>query len=72
VRSRKAASCSGNERDQLRKSLAATPAQRLAWLEAALAIAYQSGAPEPVTAGGASGEEAMSPDPAVEGGDRGD
>ncbi len=36
-----------NERAQLRSWLKATPAQRLAWLEEALALAYQAGALEP-------------------------
>jgi hypothetical protein len=33
-----------NRRHQFSAGLAATPAQRLAWLEEALAVAYQSGA----------------------------
>ncbi|MEM7587075.1 MAG: hypothetical protein AAF560_27045 [Acidobacteriota bacterium] len=34
----------GNERSQLEASLAATPSQRLEWLEEALELAYASGA----------------------------
>ena len=38
----------GNRDAQLESTLAATPAQRLAWLEEALIAAYQSGAlPDP-------------------------
>jgi hypothetical protein len=37
----------GNERSQLRSWLEATPAQRLAWLEEAIELAYQAGALEP-------------------------
>jgi len=45
----------GNEADQLLRGLSATPAQRLAWLEAALELAYRSGALRPLTAEGAEG-----------------
>lgn len=34
----------GAERYHLERSLAATPAERLAWLEAAIAFAWQAGA----------------------------
>lgn len=34
-----------NERAQLRSWLEATPAQRLVWLEEAIKLAYQAGAP---------------------------
>lgn len=36
----------GARRDHLRLALSATPAQRLAWLEEALELAYRSGALE--------------------------
>ncbi len=36
-----------NERAQLRSWLEATPAQRLAWLEEAIELAYQAGALQP-------------------------
>ena len=36
-----------NERAQLRSWLEATPAQRLAWLEEAIELAYRAGALEP-------------------------
>ncbi len=34
----------GHRRAQLKRGLAATPAQRLAWLEEMLALAYRTGA----------------------------
>jgi hypothetical protein len=37
----------GARRQLLRSTLAATPAQRLAWLEEALELAYRSGALKP-------------------------
>jgi hypothetical protein len=36
-----------NERAQLRSWLKATPAQRLAWLEEAIKLAYEAGALQP-------------------------
>ena len=38
------ASWEGHRRAQLTRALAATPAQRLAWLEEMLALAYRTGA----------------------------
>ena len=40
------ASCEGTERAQLETMLAATPAERLAWLEEAMRLAHASGALE--------------------------
>ena len=49
------ASWAGVERAQLETMLAATPAQRLAWLEAALRLAHASGALEGESPAAASG-----------------
>lgn len=57
----RAATFAGNEEDQLRRFAAATPAQRLAWLEAALAMAYQSGALKPLQRERAEDDAAADP-----------
>lgn len=58
----RAATHAGNEEDRLRRVAAATPAQRLAWLEQALALAYRSGALTPARREAAGGEGTGPPD----------
>lgn len=43
------ASWSGHRREQLTAGLAATPAQRLAWLEEMIDLAFRTGAPPHTT-----------------------
>lgn len=50
-----------NRRAQMTDALKATPAQRLAWLEDAIELAYQGGAPNPVTNAPADPEQPRSP-----------
>jgi hypothetical protein len=48
----------GHRRAQLTRALAATPAQRLAWLEEMLALAYRIGALPPLDADAAGSRAA--------------